>query len=79
MSGLSPNFKIFLLALIAGIVLILSGCGYRVVKEAPPVLLQTPPTSYLLSEESSEVTAAQLVLDCSATTAQVGALIEWAK
>lgn len=79
MSRSSPSTRTCFLACLIGISAILSGCGYRVVKQAPDVLLREPKTSYLLSAGSREVTAKQLILDCSATTAQTELLIKWAK
>jgi len=79
MNALWPVTRTLLLVCLTGIVLILCGCGYRVTKEAPDVLLQTPKTSYLTSSGQKQVTAGQLIRDCSATTAQLHSLQEWAR
>lgn len=79
MSRSSPSTKIFLLMCLIGISAILSGCGFKVVKTAPEILLREPKTSYLLSADTKEVSGAQLISDCTATTIQTEMLIEWAK
>ncbi len=79
MSPSSRIFRTLFLALLITTSATLSGCGFKVAKQAPDVLLREPKTSYLLSADTKEVSLPTLFSDCLNTTIQAETLILWAR